>query len=99
MMSHRTNGRHCLQLRVLMSMAAVAAQGPLIVGARVLTPDNRQYEMIEIGWQPEAVPANPFDSNVILVATILLPSGKQMVVPGFWFQDYERSLENPAVGA
>jgi hypothetical protein len=39
------------------------------------------------------VPAatNPFDPNVIaLDATFTLPSGRAMVVPGFWYQNYQR---------
>jgi len=74
------------------------AEGPPILGARVLAPENRQYQMIEITWAPERPPANPFDPSVAaLDATVLCPSGRQKVVPGFWFQDYDRSLENPAV--
>ena len=87
------------QLFGLMLLAASAgwALGPM-VGARLLTTDNRQYGKIEIGWRPETAPANPFDPNAVtLDATVALPSGKQMVVPGFWFQDYARSLQDPAV--
>jgi hypothetical protein len=88
------------QFFVLMLLAgsAVWAQGPPIVGARLLTPESRQFEKIEIGWQPESVPANPFAPNAItLDATVVFPSGKQIVMPGFWFQDYQRSLQNPEV--
>jgi len=74
------------------------AKEKAITGAHVLTSESRQYEKIEIAWRPDVAPANPFDPNeVTLDATIALPSGKQMVVPGFWFQDYDRSLQDPAV--
>ena len=37
--------------------------------------------------------ANPFDPDRIrLDATFSLPSGRTMVVPAFWYQDYQRSL-------
>ena len=53
-------------------------------------------------WQPlefrvDNVPAapNPFDPDVIrLDATFTSPSGRTQVVPGFWFQAYQRSLLN-----
>lgn len=36
---------------------------------------------------------NPFDPDQIrLDATFSLPSGKTMIVPAFWFQDYQRGL-------
>jgi hypothetical protein len=90
--------RACLFLLALLAGHALWAQGPEIVGARVLTQENRQYQKIEIGWRPESIPANPFDPNVVtLDATVVFPSGRQMVVPGFWFQDYDRSLQNPEI--
>jgi hypothetical protein len=85
-----------LFLLVLVTSRAVSAQAPAIVGVHLLTPEPRQYQKIEIGWRPEAPPANPFDPNAVtLDASVVFPSGKQIVVPGFWFQDYQRSLPNP----
>jgi Domain of unknown function (DUF5060) len=67
----------------------------------VLTPAVRQYEMVEIALTPQRVPKNPFNPNLItLDAIVTLPSGKQVRVPGFWFQGYRRSIANPnATGA
>ena len=66
-------------------------------GLRILTPSPAQFEKIEIALSSERAPANPFDpSQVELDATIRMPSGKTITVPGFWFQNYRRSLANPA---
>ncbi len=65
-------------------------------GVRVLTPSAGQYEKVEIAFRPERVPANPFDPTAVeLNAAVVAPSGAKMTVPGFWFQDYRRSLRNP----
>lgn len=83
---------------MLLTAGAVGAQGPPMVGAHLLTAVNRQYQKIEIGWRPETAPANPFDPNAVMLdASVVFPSGRKMVVPGFWFQDYERSLQDPQV--
>ncbi len=82
---------------LLVGLGTAWAQEQPIVGARVLTAENRQFEKVEIGWRPETVPPNPFDPNAItLDALVALPSGRQMLVPGFWFEDYQRSLQDPA---
>jgi hypothetical protein len=66
-------------------------------GVRLLTPAVRQNEKVEIVLTPDRIPQNPFDPNqVTLDALITLPSGNQVRVPGFWFQNYERSIQNPA---
>ena len=84
---------------MFVGMGTAWAQEQPIVGARVLTAESRQFEKVEIGWRPETVPPNPFDPNTItLDATVVLPSGRRMLVPGFWFQDYQRSLQDPATG-
>ncbi len=65
--------------------------------ARVLTPQVEQYGRAEIALDADLGGANPFDPNQIaLDATVTPPSGKAMRVPGFWFQDYKRSLKDPA---
>ena len=63
---------------------------------RLLTPNAGQYEKIELALKPERAPANPFDPNeVTLDAIVTMPSGATLRVPGFWFQDYRRSIRNP----
>jgi hypothetical protein len=81
---------------IAVSLAPVAAQ----TGARLLTPQPRQYERVEIVVDTGAPAGNPFDPNEARVdAEVRLPSGRVLRVPGFWFQDYRRSLLNPeAVG-
>lgn len=65
-------------------------------GARVLTPEAGQHERAELAVDADPGTSNPFDPNAIaLDAAVTLPSGKTMRVPGFWFQDYKRSLKNP----
>lgn len=84
-------------LFVLMLIAAPGMVGAALEHARVLTPSVRQYEKIELACRPEQPPKNPFDPNEIrLDARVTTPSGKVLAVPGFWFQDYGRSLQNPA---
>ena len=63
---------------------------------RVLTPSPGQFEKIEIALRPGRIPQNPFDPNQAeLRALVVTPSGKTLMVPGFWFQDYRRSIRNP----
>lgn len=68
--------------------------------ARVTTPAPATYELVEIELTGLPATGNPFDPNVARVdATVGLPSGKTVRVPGFWYQGYRRSLDNPeAVG-
>jgi hypothetical protein len=73
---------------------AAAADSKLAV--RVLTPTPATYERIEFAIAPDRVPDNPFDPNQAdLRAVVTTPSGRRLVVPGFWFQDYRRSIRNP----
>ncbi len=66
-------------------------------GPRLLTPAPARYEKVEIALAAEPPPANPFDPNAVtLDATVTPPSGKGFRVPGFWFQDFTRSLKEPA---
>jgi hypothetical protein len=63
---------------------------------RLLTPDVKQFERVELELTSPATPSNPFDPNAATVdATITLPSGRTIRVPAFWFQDYTRSIANP----
>lgn len=77
----------------------MAALVPLLfatAGLTLLTPDVRQYERIEIAVSVPATAANPFDPHQAAVdARVTLPSGRTMRVPGFWFQDFTRAIENP----
>jgi len=60
---------------------------------RVLNTRAAQYEMVELALQAESVPDNPFDPNRASIdATVTFPSGGQVKVPGFWFQDYRREI-------
>ena len=64
---------------------------------RILTPVVKQYERIEVEASPGVAASNPFDPNEAAVdATIVLPSGRTIKVPGFWFQDFTRSIQNPS---
>jgi hypothetical protein len=77
---------------MLLAILTLAALGD----ARVLTPVARQYEKVEIEAPMSSGPANPFDPNQAAVdAEITFPSGERARVPGFWCQDYRRSLRNP----
>src|SRR5581483_4973418 len=63
---------------------------------RLLTPDPARYGRIEFAIQPLRAPVNPFDpTRDSMDALVVTPSGKKMTVPGFWFQDYRRSVQNP----
>ena len=79
---------------------APAARGPALGPVEVLTPTVRQHDQVVIALNPERVPSNPFNpAEVSLDALIATPSGQQITVPGFWFQAYRRSLQNPAARA
>ncbi|NBV21662.1 MAG: DUF5060 domain-containing protein [Proteobacteria bacterium] len=91
--------RNLLLLQVTLLLACHARAASL-EGARVLTPESGQYERAEIALAADPGAANPFDPNSLaLDATVTLPSGKELRVPGFWFQDFQRSLKDPAAVA
>src|SRR4051794_23902288 len=92
-----TTGGMMLNSALLALGLAVAGQGPSLDSVRVLTPVVKQYERAEAALPFSPGKANPFDPNsVALDGTVTLPSGKTLRVPGFWFQDYRRSLKDPA---
>jgi len=63
---------------------------------RLLTPDVKQFERVELELASPVKPTNPFDPTQATVnATISLPSGKVLTVPAFWFQDFTRDIANP----
>ena len=85
-----------LLLTCLLILGSFPLLAGVLAGIRVVTPSARQYEEVEIALTPEPVPGNPFDPNqVTLDAVVTAPSGRQFKVPGFWFQDYRRSIQNP----
>ncbi len=74
--------------------ACCAVCGEALEGVRVLKAEVGQYECAEVSLAADPGP-NPFDPNLItLDATVTQPSGKTLRVPGFWFQDYKRSLKD-----
>ena len=63
---------------------------------RLLTADVHQFERVELAVSTGVVPANPFDPNEAAVdAVVTMPSGRVLRVPGFWHQEYGRTLANP----
>jgi hypothetical protein len=57
-----------------------------------LTP-AQLWQRIEFRIENIPAAANPFDPNLIrLDAAFTLPSGRQVIVPAFWFQEYQRRL-------
>ncbi len=77
-----------------------AARVPALGPVQVLTPTVRQHDKVVIALNPDRVPSNPFNpAEVSLDALITTPSGQQITVPGFWFQEYRRVLQNPAARA
>jgi hypothetical protein len=66
-----------------------AQTGPQIV--RLTTA--QLWQRLEFSITNVPMATNPFDpDNIALDATFTLPSGRTMVVPGFWYQAYQRSL-------
>jgi hypothetical protein len=62
----------------------------------LLTPQPHQYDLVELEISVGLNSANPFDPNQAAVdAVITLPSGRLQRVPGFWYQDFHRSIANP----
>ena len=50
------------------------------------------YEKLEVTFKLDRDYANPFDPEVVQVTGhFLLPGGREMLVPGFYYQAYERS--------
>lgn len=53
------------------------------------------YSRLEISFLLKALYDNPFDPQQIAVSGVFTdPQGKKWVVPGFWYQPYQRSLKN-----
>ncbi len=78
------------------ALLAAPSQEAGIQNVRLLTPSPKRREKVELAWTPPAAPANPFDpSAASLEAVVTCPSGRTFRVPGFWHQDFKRSLKNP----
>ncbi|MEZ8221913.1 Cellulase (glycosyl hydrolase family 5) [Candidatus Fervidibacteria bacterium JGI MDM2 JNZ-1-D12] len=64
------------------------------------TKSLRRYETLEVKVDLDATYDNPFDPEQISVeAEIVSPSGKQLRVPGFFTQDFERAKRDTGQGA
>lgn len=62
-----------------------------------LVPLNtpQRWKLLEFRVQDVPAATKPFDPDFIaLDATFTLPSGKTMIVPGFWYQAYTRAQQN-----
>jgi len=76
----------------LMGMATMAAAQPLTL--KRIAPDAiqvRRYETLQVRVEVVADYDNPFDPTQIRIdGEFLTPSGKRLLVPGFFTQDFER---------
>ena len=85
-----------LGIFLIVGLSPAVLTADVLGSVRVLTPVVRQYEKAVIAVTPKFQPDNPFDPNeASLDAFITYPSGRQTRLPGFWFQEYRRSLKNP----
>jgi len=81
-------------LCVLASTAARAGPGPRIERLQASARRVGQYEKFELTARIAAAFENPFDPEKIEVqAELRSPSGAVIRVPGFFYQEYERHLE------
>lgn len=89
-------------LMLIAATAAIETFGQEISKIRLsnVRPDKqtaRVYERVTIEMDLLAAYDNPFDSEQIAVdADITAPSGKQFVVPGFLYQQYDRTRRDDA---
>src|SRR6266571_6119382 len=76
---------------LLVSLMASAFAQPQVV--QLNAAQIWQRVEFRVGNSPST--SNPFDPDIIRVdATFALPSGSTMVVPAFWYQAYQRSLQS-----
>jgi len=85
------------RLRAVASLVALLAwnAAPLLAQSPQLVQLSAAQLWRRVEFQVNNVPAatNRFDPDLIrLDATFTAPSGRTLVVPGFWFQNYARSL-------
>ena len=76
-------------------VASTVMVGPSLRAQPQIVQLNAAQLWRRVEFQVNSVPAatNRFDPDLIrLDATFTAPSGRVMVVPGFWFQNYVRSL-------
>lgn len=89
----------CAALLAVLSITGGAAQAQTIrlTGVRADRRSAPQYERVTFEMNLAADYANPFDSAQIRVdADVVTPSGKRLVVPGFFYQDYRRTRRDDA---
>ncbi len=74
----------------------VTSEGPLtLTGVNINTFTCKQYEKLELTCELGGTWDNPFDpEQVRLDARVKCPDGRELLVPGFFYQPYERALEN-----
>ena len=81
---------------VLCCALSAAASAESTLRVRLLTPSPAILERIEFAIEADHDPDNPFDPDSADLRTIVTtPSGRKILVPGFWFQDYRRWIRNP----
>jgi Domain of unknown function (DUF5060) len=86
----------------MISRAAVIALAATLIGigqvrAVSLAPLGQPQLWKRLEFRVDGLPvvAQPFDPDVFAVdATFTMPSGRQMLVPAFWYQGYRRTLQN-----
>ena len=88
-------------IRRVFGLMEILVASTVMVGPSLLaqSPQIVQLDAAQlwrrVEFQVNSVPAatNHFDPDLIrLDATFTAPSGRGMAVPGFWFQNYVRSL-------
>jgi len=87
-----------LDFRAFSAIAAVS----LVTSTNAQTPpqvvqlNNAQiWQRVEFRINNLPAASNPFDPDVVRIdGTFALPSGKTVVVPAFWYQAFQRSLQN-----
>ena len=78
--------------------ATLASAGPLSVGpVSISSREVGQYEKLEATFSVSGTWTNPFAPDQVSVdAVFTSPSGKKIRTPGFFYQDYSRSLRDGA---
>ena len=56
--------------------------------------NHRAYDLLELGFVYEEEVANPYDSSEISMDAIITFNNKTISVPMFYYESYERSLNN-----
>jgi hypothetical protein len=65
---------------------------PSIEDIRIITEPGEIYEKFEVAFQVKGEFRNPFDPDQIQIdGHFLSPDGKQLIVPAFYYQDFQRT--------